>query len=181
MNMLRFGNPLESGYGADAHRFLPFQLWHMIPQLLGSLDKGLLVFCPILILGVLGWKEFASRYQWEAILCGGLILGNLVLAGAWPWWEGGWSWGPRYLVPAIPFWLLPAALWFERRRSRVRFWVLVLLSSTSMVAQIPGVLVTSLGLRPILREIMRVSFKALENFNCLVPIKLIEAAKSLRR
>jgi 4-amino-4-deoxy-L-arabinose transferase-like glycosyltransferase len=81
MNAVRFGNPLESGYGNEGHQFFPFQLWHTIPQLLGSLDKGLFIFCPILLLGIFGWKEFALRYRPEAILCGGLLLGNLVLMG----------------------------------------------------------------------------------------------------
>jgi len=63
--------------------FIPFQLWYTVPQLLGSLDKGLFIFFPILILGVFGWKEFASRYRPEAVLCGGLLVGNLVLAGDW--------------------------------------------------------------------------------------------------
>ena len=39
----------------------------------------------------------------------------------------------------------------------------------------------SLGCAAIFRGMMRVSIKSLENFNCLVPIKLIEAARSLRR
>lgn len=140
LNEVRFGNPLESGYGSEGRQFIPLQLWHTVPQLLGSLDKGLFIFCPILILGVFGWKEFASRYRPEAALCGGLLVGNLILAGAWHSWEGGWSWGPRLLVPAIPLWLLPAAFWFTRRQSRVQLWIFALLTLTSILVQIPGVL-----------------------------------------
>src|SRR6185437_11117508 len=58
MNVVRFGSPFESGYGGEAERFFPSQMWHTIPQLMLSLNKGLFVFCPILILGVLGWKDF---------------------------------------------------------------------------------------------------------------------------
>ena len=141
LNAARFGNPLESGYGSEARMFFPAQLWHTVPQLLGSLDKGLLIFCPILILGVFGWKEFISRHRPEAILCAGLLVLNLILAGAWHSWGGGWSWGPRLLVPAIPLWLLPAAFWVARRQSRAPIRILALLTLTSILTQIPGVLV----------------------------------------
>jgi hypothetical protein len=140
LNLVRFGNALESGYGSEARQFFPFQVWHTVPQLLGSLDKGLFIFCPILILGVFGWRDFASRHRPEAVLCGGLLVGNLILAGAWHSWEGGWSWGPRLLVPAIPLWLLPAAFWFTGRHSRARLWICALLTLTSILVQIPGVL-----------------------------------------
>ena len=141
LNIVRFGNPFESGYGGEARQFLPFQLWHTVPQLLVSLDKGLFIFCPLLILGMFGWKEFVSKYRPEAVLCGGVLIGNLILAGAWHSWQGGWSWGPRLLVPAIPLWLLPAGFWFARRQSRAAFWTFVLLTAISIIAQIPGVLV----------------------------------------
>lgn len=141
LNAIRFGSPLESGYGAEAHQFLPLQLWHTVPQLLGSLDKGLFIFGPILILGVFGWKEFASRYRPEALLCGALIIANLLVSGAWHSWEGGWAWGPRLLVPAIPLWLLPAAFWIGRRQSRAAFWLFAVLALASIIVQVPGVLV----------------------------------------
>jgi hypothetical protein len=141
LNAVRFGSPLESGYGSEAHQFLPLQLWHTIPQLLGSLDKGLFIFSPILILGVFGWKAFASRYRPEALLCGALIIVNLLVSGAWHAWEGGWAWGPRLLVPTIPLWLLPAAFWIGRRQSRAALWLFAMLTLASIVVQVPGVLV----------------------------------------
>jgi hypothetical protein len=154
LNVVRFGNPLESGYGSQAHMFFPLQLWHTVPELLGSLDKGLFIYCPILVLGIFGWKEFASRYRPAAVLCGGLIIGNLILAGAWYWWEGGWAWGPRFLVPTIPLWLLPAAFWFERRRSRAMSWILVLFTLTSITMQIPGILVKDNEIHVIKKQIL---------------------------
>jgi hypothetical protein len=149
MNLLRFGNPLESGYGSEAHQFIPSQMWHTVPQLLGSYDKGIFIFCPILILGLFGWKEFASRYRPEALLCAGLILGNLILTGAWHGWDGGWAWGPRLLVPMIPFWLLPAAFWCSQRQSRTRLWIFSLLLLASIVLQVPGILVKNQEIREI--------------------------------
>jgi len=141
LNAVRFGNPLESGYGNEAHRFFPSQIWHTVPLLLGSLDKGLFIFSPILVIGLFGWRQFASRYRREALLCGGLLLCNLLLAGAWYEWAGGWSWGPRFLVPLVPLWLLPAAFWLEREPSRARYWIFVAWMLASILVQIPGVVV----------------------------------------
>ena len=115
--------------------------WSLLPRLLGSLDKGLMVFCPVLALGVAGWPAFFHRFPREAALCAGVVMGNLLLAGAWHSWEGGWSWGPRLLVPAIPLWLLPAGLAFGGSPSaRWRAWIagLVLIS---VAVQVPGILV----------------------------------------
>jgi hypothetical protein len=154
LNVFRFGDPLESGYGAQARLFLPGQLWQTVPELLGSPDKGLFVFGPILLLGLLGWKGFASRYRPEAVLCGGVIVVNLMIAGAWYWWQGGWSWGPRLLVPAIPLWLLPAAFWLESRRSQVKYWAFAVLMLISVAAQIPGVLVKDSEIHVVKEEML---------------------------
>ncbi len=141
LNVVRFGNAWESGYGAEARLFFPLQLWQSVPQLLGSLDTGLFVYCPVLLLGILGSKEFASRYRAEALLCGGLVAGNLILTGAWWAWHGWWVWGPRFLVPMIPFWLLPAAFWLARLPSQAKYWTFAGFTLISVALQIPGVLV----------------------------------------
>src|SRR5271157_537094 len=141
LNASRFGNPLETGYGAEARQFQTAQLPFSLPRLLGSPDKGLMVFCPVLALGVVGWPAFFQRLPREAALCAGVVMGNLLLAGAWHSWGGGWSWGPRLLVPAIPLWLLPAGLAFGGSPPvRWRAWIagLVLIS---VAVQVPGILV----------------------------------------
>jgi len=144
LNFVRFGNPLESGYGGEAHQFFALQLWHTVPKLLGSLDKGLFIFCPVLILGLLGWKGFIIRHRHEAALCGGLLIGSLLLFGAWYGWSGGWCWGPRFLVPEIPLWLLPIAFWSTRWLTQARRLALVVLTLIIIALQIPGVLVVCL-------------------------------------
>ena len=141
LNFVRFGSIWESGYGTEAGLFFFSQLPQTVPRLLGSFDEGLWVFCPVLVLGVLGLPAFARRHPREAALCFAVVLINLMLAWAWHSWGGGWSWGPRLLVPAIPLWLLPAAAWLQERRSPARARAAVALIAVSIVLQIPGVLV----------------------------------------
>jgi hypothetical protein len=141
LNAIRFGSALESGYGSEAEQFFPSQLLRTVAMLVGSLDKGLFIFCPILILGLFGWKTFFQQHRSEAVLSLVLVVANLVWAASWHSWEGGWSWGPRLLVPTIPLWLLPSAFLLQETRSRLLQRIFALVIFISIISQIPGVLV----------------------------------------
>lgn len=141
LNFVRFGNPFESGYGREATRFYPAQVWRTAPALLVSLNKGLLIYCPILLVGFIGWRAFARKHRAEALLCGALIAENLLITAAWYGWKGDWCWGPRFLVPAIPLWLLPLAFLERAWQSRKLQWAIAIAVFVSAATQIPGVLV----------------------------------------
>jgi hypothetical protein len=140
-NYLRFGNPLESGYGSEAGLFSLAQLPQTVPALLISGDKGLLLFCPLLVVGLLGWWRFGSLRPRAAALCGAIVVVEFLLAATWHSWIGGWSWGPRLLVPTIPLWLLPAAFWLDVLAARYRWAAVAALVAVSIVAQFNGVFV----------------------------------------
>jgi hypothetical protein len=64
---------------------------------------------------------------------------TLVYYASWWAWYGGWSWGPRFLVPTLPFLVLPlGALLLERRWAR---WTVVLLAVAGIGVQVLGVLI----------------------------------------
>jgi hypothetical protein len=68
-------------------------------------------------------------------LCAGLFIGYLFVNGGYihQWW-GGWACGPRLLIPAIPFLLLPvAAAWGRWPRMRT---VIVALAVISVAIQL---------------------------------------------
>lgn len=140
-NYLRFGNPLETGYGSEASLFSVAQLPQTVPALLFSGEKGLLLFCPLLIAGLLGWWSFAALRPHVALLCGAILLVEFLLAATWHSWIGGWSWGPRLLVPTIPLWLLPAAFWLDVPSARFRRAAVTALVAVSILAQFNGVFV----------------------------------------
>lgn len=142
LNFVRFGSVWQSGYGGEAEQFQSGQIGHTIPSLLWSLDKGLLVFCPILVLCMFGWKAFIKEHQAEATLCDGLIVFNLILIAEWYGWDGGWSWGPRYLVPFIPLWFLHIAFLPKRWQSGRRLWLIASVVLAAVMAQVPGILVS---------------------------------------
>lgn len=98
-NEMRFG-----------HVFMFGQPWSFrleaIPEgmagLLLSPGRGLIWYCPTMLLaGVAFWK--AKKSNWlNALLPVAIFAGYLLLHSLWTFWSGGWSWGPRFLLPAIP-------------------------------------------------------------------------------
>jgi hypothetical protein len=84
-----------------------------------SPGKGLVLFSPLIALGVCGlpglWKT--DRFLAIAILVA--VAGNTAVIALTPFW-GDETWGPRYLVPVAGLLLLPIAWWaHSRRRKRV--------------------------------------------------------------
>lgn len=68
-----------------------------------SLDRGVLIFSPVILLGLLGLRSFNSQSQKKntsfVVAISSIIGINLILYSLWgdPW--GGWAFGSRYLIP----------------------------------------------------------------------------------
>ena len=154
LNLIRFGNVFESGYGAEASLFLPWQLWQTVPALLLSPNKGLLLYSPVLILGLLGLREFFRRSPREAALSIAIITAVLLVTASWHSWQGGWAWGPRLLVPVVPLCLLPAAFVLERVGRPRWHPVAVTLVLLSIVAQVPSIIINDQEIYRIKRELL---------------------------
>ncbi len=105
LNVYRFGQLLEFGYGGAMSFDLSQAPFRLAPLLL-SLEEGLLTFSPVLLLALIAWSGFMARWPREGWFALGLFAVLLALTASFvP--RGGWQWGPRYLVPTIPFLLLP--------------------------------------------------------------------------
>jgi len=77
-------------------------------RLLFDPSRGLFIFAPILLIALAALPRARRALSREAFL--GLVLvpiALIVFYAGYPNWHGGWSVGPRYLVPAIPFLLFP--------------------------------------------------------------------------
>jgi len=113
-NHLRFGSFLETGYpqlseGARTVSGFGERFWRGFYGLTWSPGEGLFIFAPSALLGLI----LAGPYLARTGLRGLTILLLPVLAvffySKYNYWEGGYSWGPRYLVPAAACWVLPLA------------------------------------------------------------------------
>jgi hypothetical protein len=134
-NYVRFGNPLNNGYDGES---FSTPLWVGLSGLLFSPGKSLFVYSPILLALPFAVTGFWRRAKAETVLFGLLSLITLVYYSRWWAWEGGWCWGPRFLVPLLPFLVLPLGVLLQKGRT----WVIVLfivLLPISVVVQMLGV------------------------------------------
>jgi hypothetical protein len=92
--------------------------WGVLPELLFRPYRGLFPFSPVLALGVYGLGRMLAQRsrRAEAALFGVIFLLFLLMNLSFNGWHGGSSFGPRYLIPALPFLALPLAPAFARFR-----------------------------------------------------------------
>jgi len=77
-------------------------------RLLFDPSRGLFLFAPILLVALVAMPRARRVLSAEAFLALVLVpIALVVFYSGYPNWHGGWSVGPRYLVPAIPFLLFP--------------------------------------------------------------------------
>lgn len=130
LNYIRFGKLLEFGYGTEAGNFYLSGIAEHSPKLLYWLDKGIFIYNPLFILGALGYFTFFGKFRKEAIFFASIIAVNFILTSAWYGWHGCSCWGPRLLVPAAPFWLIPCYFFFNRKGIiRALFVAIIFLSA----------------------------------------------------
>jgi hypothetical protein len=98
-NLLRFGNPLMFG---QAWIFSLSAVPYGVAGLLFSPGRGLLWYPPAVLLAILGFRAAWKTRPFEALLIVSPFAGFLLLHSLYINWDGGWSWGPRYLLPALP-------------------------------------------------------------------------------
>ena len=113
-NTAIFGGPLKLGYEnselwKDKHSqgFLSLTFPHLdaLWGITFGIFRGLFVLSPVLLLAVPGFWVWLRRRQFraEAIVCLLATLSMFLFNSSSNMWWGGWSIGPRYLLPALPF------------------------------------------------------------------------------
>ena len=121
-NVLAFESPWRMGYFFEVldqfkkvhNEGNPLGLgrpdWSKLGELLWGERRGLLRFAPVLLLAIPGLIVSARRRSWDlAIVSGSAMAAVLVMNLSYPEWTGGWSTGPRLLLPLVPFAMLPIA------------------------------------------------------------------------
>ncbi|MFH1144350.1 MAG: hypothetical protein V1774_07385 [Candidatus Eisenbacteria bacterium] len=120
-NLARFGAPWTTGYEKEL-ALSSRGMGEALRGLLVSPGRGLLIYFPAAMLGLLclpsvrksagagiSWTwPFWTAFTWTA------LLALVALYSQWHEWEGGWCWGPRFLVPIIPLLCLQLAPFYSR-------------------------------------------------------------------
>ncbi len=123
-NQLAFGSALQMGYFHHATRefaqvhnagnrlglVFPASFWGRLGSLLWGRHRGLTFYAPILLMTAPGWVALAALRRYSVAAVSFLVVVAVLLVNIfYPEWTGGWSTGPRLLVPLLPFAMLPIA------------------------------------------------------------------------
>jgi hypothetical protein len=132
-NTLRFGQPWVSGYGFSSGEGFIHPLLTGLYGLFLSPYRGLFWYTPLLVLVipalVIGWRRDRSLTL-LLFTMGGF---HAVAFASWWSWHGGVTWGPRFLLPLIPLWILLLLPLFALRWGRVALAGLAMLSLTVQI------------------------------------------------
>lgn len=108
-NNVRFDNPFNTGYHFGSGEGFSTPALEGLWGLLISPYRGVFWHTPLLLVALLAFFPFVRRHPVEGVVIFGLSFVLLSLYGRWWMWWGGFAWGPRFLVPLTPLWLLPLA------------------------------------------------------------------------
>ena len=92
---VQFGSPFSSGYEAGFQSVLPIHLL----EVLFDLNRGILWWTPLLVLGIAGLFFFHREEKWLLLSFAGL---NLWLYSSWVSWHGAWGFGNRFFAILFP-------------------------------------------------------------------------------
>ncbi|MHC4661685.1 MAG: phospholipid carrier-dependent glycosyltransferase [Planctomycetota bacterium] len=154
-NHVRFGSPFESGARAEYQFDYPF--YKGIYGLLLSPGRGFFIFSLPAVLGIAGLVKLWKTRPAETILFAGQLVLLVLMYCSWDAWHGANSWGPRLIMPAVPFMIIPLALlddWAfgEKAGKKIAFYAVI---GVSLVMQFISIAVwsrTTVGESPLYVE-----------------------------
>jgi hypothetical protein len=145
-NYVNFGSPLrgtEQLYLHASSVFSEFSYPIYLGAYLNLLSpyRGLLVYCVFLVVGIFGLYDMLrySPFRREAVLLLASFLGIFIPYSMWYDPSGGEAFGPRFLVAAIPFLLIPAGMIVKSKDRRMGVLVFVLYAAGVIMNGIAGV------------------------------------------
>jgi hypothetical protein len=119
-NLLRFGDPLDFGYDPPVDPGFTTPLLEGARGLLLSPEKSIVLFAPAIVLVPFALVALWRRRRAAAALLVALFAATFVLAATWHSWMGGWSWGPRLVIPGVAVVLVALGPWIGDDATRLR-------------------------------------------------------------
>jgi len=89
------------------------------------------------VVALFGIRRFYLERQIVARAFLVLIVAWLVVHSFYKRWDAGWGWGPRYMLPVLPFLLVPLSFVWRSAKGRLFCVVALILGA---VIELPGVL-----------------------------------------
>jgi len=109
--------------------------------LLFSTGKGIFLYNPVILLGLFNFRNFYLKHRLEALIFAYIFIVHLIFIGSLEEraWTGDLAWGPRYLLPTIPFLILLLAK--QERKKQLWPKLLILGALVGLIVQLPSLLV----------------------------------------
>lgn len=138
-NYALFGDPLifpQMLFSSGAHFALNLGLIEHFIYYLLSPFRGIFFLSPILILGVIGLREMYKSREWrlDSLLFSSLFVLVALFYSSWQGWDGAWSYGPRFLIIVLPYFVIPISVSMSRYAVRRVFLLLFLWSAFVQLA-----------------------------------------------
>ena len=143
VNRGRYGSVFATGYEGEGWT-TPLHVG--LAGALLSPGRGLLLSFPAILFVPLGLHSFwGTRHRAAALALAGLAGSQLLNVAAWHMWWGGWNWGLRLFVPALPLLAVLAARGVQALPSGARPWLPASLLATGLLWALPCVVTDFFG------------------------------------
>jgi hypothetical protein len=119
-NLYRFSDATEFGYRPPVDPGFTTPLLEGTAGLLFSPEKSVVLFAPAIVLVPLAVAALWRRQRATVALVLALFAATWGLAATWWSWQGGWSWGPRLIIPGVVVALALVAPWIGTSVTRLR-------------------------------------------------------------
>lgn len=128
-NLARWLDPANLGLNFIVESLLGYQF---------SPSRSIWLYSPVLVLGFVGMITLLKRDETRWLVVG--VFVSLVITSAaygalrqGAYWSGGWNWGPRYMLPLVPLWMLLVlpiidSVWKRRLWAKIALGMLVVIS-----------------------------------------------------
>jgi hypothetical protein len=93
-----------------------------------SIDKGLFIFSPIFIFGFIGLFRKSLYKKPEYYLIVAIVVLNILVYSMFGETDGGWTFGPRFLIPSMSLLSLPLAIFYHFLQSnfyKIMFFIVL--------------------------------------------------------
>ncbi len=119
-NLYRFHDALQFGYRPPADPGFTTPFLEGAGGLLLSPEKSIVLFAPAIVLVPTALVALWRRDRPATALLIGLFAAVFGLAATWWSWQGGWSWGPRLVIPGVALVLVALGPWIGASAMRLR-------------------------------------------------------------
>lgn len=146
VNRARFGHWLDTGYGSGVGAdFFAYPIPYGLAGLAISPGKGLLWLAPALVAWPFAWRALRARGEALARWLPWLVLLAIALpVSAMQGWHAGYTFGPRYLLPALPLVWCGLASALEAARTRLAKAACALLFAFGLASNLPAALIDTM-------------------------------------